>query len=71
MSFETKQVFYYILCHSIILNAHVLGSKIQGKKRLITYKIEKGTSIMEKCYEIQHSKNNLNIHTNRKFKTWA
>lgn len=63
MSFETKEIFYYILCHSITLNAHVLGSKIQSKEGLISYKIENGTSTIEKCYETQYSKNNLNTHT--------
>jgi hypothetical protein len=62
VSFEIEQFFYYVLCHSIILNAHVLGSKIQGKKRLISYKTKNGTSTMKRCYETQHSKNNLNTH---------
>ncbi len=36
MSFETKQVFYCILCHSTILGVHFLGLKNWGRKGLIS-----------------------------------
>jgi hypothetical protein len=32
MLFKIEQVFHYILCHSIVLGAHVLGSKSWGRK---------------------------------------
>ncbi len=44
------------------MDPHVLGSKTQGKKGLISYKIENGTSTMKKHYEVEH----LNI-----FKTYV
>ncbi len=54
MSFETKQVFHCILCHSTTLSVHFLGSKYQGKKGLIFYEIKNGTSTMKKHYEAEH-----------------
>jgi hypothetical protein len=32
VSFETKQILCYILCHLIPLDVHVLGLKTQGRK---------------------------------------
>jgi hypothetical protein len=47
VSLEIKQVLHYILCHLIPLDVHVLGSKTQGRKELISYKTENGTSTMK------------------------
>lgn len=49
MSLETKQVLCCIICHPIALGAHVLGSKIQGRKGLILYKTENGTAMKNHC----------------------
>jgi hypothetical protein len=40
MSLKIEHVFCRILCHLVPLDAHVLGSKNQGRKALISYKIE-------------------------------
>jgi hypothetical protein len=32
MSFETKQIFHCILCHSTTVGVHVLGSKKSSRK---------------------------------------
>jgi hypothetical protein len=46
VSFETKQILCYILCHLIPLDVHVLGSKTQGRKELISYETKNATSTM-------------------------
>jgi hypothetical protein len=54
LSFKKKNVFHCILCHSIALGAYVLGSKTQGRKLLIFYKIKIRTLAMNKHCEIEH-----------------
>jgi hypothetical protein len=61
VSIEIKHVLHCILCHSNALGAHVLGLKTQGRKGLISYKTENGTSTMKKHCETKHS-NILNIY---------
>jgi hypothetical protein len=39
---------------SIVLGAHVLGSKTWDKKRLIAYKIENEILVMKKHCEVEH-----------------
>jgi hypothetical protein len=51
---QTKQVSCCILCHSIALGVHVLGSKNWGRKILISYKIENEISIMKKDCEAEY-----------------
>jgi hypothetical protein len=55
VSLETQQAICYILCHLVPLDPHVLRSKTQGKKGLISYQIENGTSTMKKHYKVEHS----------------
>ncbi len=55
VSLEKEWVPCCIICHPIALGAHVLGSKIQGRKGLILYKTENGTSAMKNHYEGEHS----------------
>jgi hypothetical protein len=42
------------LHRSIILGAHVLGSKTQSRKGIISYKTINGTSTMKKHCEVEH-----------------
>jgi hypothetical protein len=54
VSLEIEQVLRYILCHLIPLDVHVLGSKTQGRKELIFYKTENGTSTMKKFVKLNN-----------------
>jgi len=40
VSLKTKQVLRCIFCHSILLDVHVLGSKVRSRKGLMFYKIK-------------------------------
>ncbi len=51
---QTKQVPCCILCHSIALGVHVLGSKNWGRKILISYKIENGIWVMKKDCGVEY-----------------
>jgi hypothetical protein len=54
VSIETKQVDHCILCYSILLDVHVLGSKTQSRKGLIFYKIKNWILAMKKHCEAKH-----------------
>jgi hypothetical protein len=59
-----KQNRFFIIFYVIeLLWVHVLGSKTQSRKWLIFYKIENGTSTMNKHYEVEHS-NILKMYVN-------
>jgi hypothetical protein len=63
MSFKIEHAFHYILCHLVPLNTHVLRSKNQGRKGLISYKTENGSSTMKKHCETKYS-NILKMYLN-------
>jgi hypothetical protein len=67
---EMKQVVHCILCHSIPLDVHVLGSKTQSRKRSIFYKIKNWTSTMKKHCEAKHS-NILKMYISEIVQQWC
>jgi hypothetical protein len=48
MLFKIEQFFHYILCHSIILGARVLGSKSWGRKGFLKKKLRNGILAIKK-----------------------
>jgi hypothetical protein len=51
MLFKIEQVFHYILCHLIVLGAHVLGSKSWGRKGFFVIKLKNGILAIKKHCE--------------------
>jgi hypothetical protein len=49
--FKIEQAFHYILCHSIVLGVHMLGSKSWGRKGFFFIKQKNGILAIKKYCE--------------------